>query len=484
MTNGHKSKRCGFSFITVAVTISLLYWSYIGFVSQIVIAHDAISYESFGRMVYLDGWDEYFRTGPNREPLYMFLIAVSMWMADILNVSYHEIQKIIQLLFLFITQLLTLKTLKRLRVSDYLIATALLYIGLSPGMVNSALSLFSEIATYPFVLSIVLVASKLWKNLKKESSPIAIPSSILGLLWLLLTFTKGIFELISSLFLIPFFIITGVAIRKQRSFLWKKCLIFFVMFFVSYYLPLNGYKLMNKIYNGHYALSDRGARILYGSTARRLEPMGKTNLLAGLAFAPTPDICYSHFDSQTCDFWDWSTADHLATTQLTQLGERGLSPNQAERQILWLAIKKILSNPLQYCLLTMVEGSSIFFWESSKIGFVAYPDWMDRIFWNSIFENALTFSTAFLALTAFIYLFIYIWKNRTDIFDTANLTDSRNATAFMIFLILTNYIMISCLFWILRRYVLPMAPLYVVIIIFFAHRLINVLKTTIRLRSS
>ena len=61
--------------------------------------------------------DRIFKTGPNREPVYPLLVSISMKMADLFVVSYQKILAAFQILILFLTQILSLKILKRLRVS-------------------------------------------------------------------------------------------------------------------------------------------------------------------------------------------------------------------------------------------------------------------------------------------------------------------------------------------------------------------------------
>ena len=135
-----------FPFVPFAFILSGLYWIYLALTSQMLILYDAFGYEQLGTIIYQQGWGEFFRAGPSREPFYPFLISVSMHIADACSVSYHSIQKIIQILFLLTSQFLVLKILKNLRVQPLLCALTILYLGFSPALVNAAFSLFSEIA--------------------------------------------------------------------------------------------------------------------------------------------------------------------------------------------------------------------------------------------------------------------------------------------------------------------------------------------------
>ena len=105
----------------LAFLIPLLYWAYLYFNAQMDIKHDAVGYEHLGRLLYTEGWSEYFRLGPYREPLYPFLVSVSMQLADFFHVNYQSIQKLIQISILLITQISIFKILHRLKIHEPII---------------------------------------------------------------------------------------------------------------------------------------------------------------------------------------------------------------------------------------------------------------------------------------------------------------------------------------------------------------------------
>jgi len=117
--------------IVWAFALSILYWIYLFFTSDPIVVFDAIGYEQLGRMISQEGWIKFFETGPNREPLYPFLISISMRIADILSISYLEIQKLFQIMILLSAQILTLRLFKLLDISKKIIPFILLYIGFS-----------------------------------------------------------------------------------------------------------------------------------------------------------------------------------------------------------------------------------------------------------------------------------------------------------------------------------------------------------------
>ncbi|HLD69859.1 MAG TPA: hypothetical protein VJA17_03750, partial [Candidatus Omnitrophota bacterium] len=132
-----------------------VYWLYLLFFSNMIIVYDAGVFEDAGKMIYENGWIGFFKSGPRREPLYPFLVSLSMHAGEWLGISYHYLQKFIQIIFLFSTQLLLFKLLQELKANRTLSLVIILYFGFSPAIVNSAMSLYSEIASYPFVLLIV-----------------------------------------------------------------------------------------------------------------------------------------------------------------------------------------------------------------------------------------------------------------------------------------------------------------------------------------
>ena len=139
------------------------YWIYLFFSSRMVIAMDAISYEKLGELIYRDGWLAYFRTGPNREPLYPFLISISMRIA---GEHYPVIQKIMQIFLLFFTQLLAFSILGKLKVREFFQFLVILYIGFSPAIVNSVFSLYYEILALPFVVAMILISTISWQAIR------------------------------------------------------------------------------------------------------------------------------------------------------------------------------------------------------------------------------------------------------------------------------------------------------------------------------
>ena len=104
---------------------------------------------------------------------------------------------------------MALKLLKKLTINNTIIALTILYIGVSPTLVNSAFSLFSEIATYPLILGIICVAVKAWQSILQENSTLklAFLGLALGILFILITSVKAIFEFLLPILLLPYLIL-------------------------------------------------------------------------------------------------------------------------------------------------------------------------------------------------------------------------------------------------------------------------------------
>ena len=99
--------------------------------------------------------------------------------------------------------------MRRCKIRTWIISVTLLYMGFSPAMVNSALSLYSEIAVYPFLLGIILFVAAAWQSLCAGIPGYKILPYATGfaLCFIVSTLTKAAFELIFRYFLYLFFLL-------------------------------------------------------------------------------------------------------------------------------------------------------------------------------------------------------------------------------------------------------------------------------------
>jgi hypothetical protein len=130
--------------------------------------------------------------------------------------------------------------------------------------------------------------------------------------------------------------------------------------------------------------------------------------------------------------------------------------------IVFLALSKqeIMGNPLQYILLVTLEGSKMFFWESTQVGFVTYPVGLAKLFAWLPFRSGLRLAMAFLTFLAFVYLGVLLWQGRRNILKDEN----SFLFPYLCLLFIFSFVGSYSLFGIIVRYLLPIAPLYLIII--------------------
>ena len=118
------------------------------------------------------------------------------------------------------------------------------------------------------------------------------------------------------------------------------------------------------------------------------------------------------------------------------------------------------------------------FWESTHIGFVAYPRWLLRLFDNKFFEYGLSFSTALLTLGSLVFSIQWTYRWRKVIFDPQETesADESQTLIFWILLLVLPYIGLYSLFMVITRFILPIAPLYLVMIAFSCDKILRKLK--------
>lgn len=448
--------------ITLASILACsIYWVYLIFNSQPQMSCDALGYEFLGSSIHAQGWAEYFKAGPNREPLYPFIIAFSMKIGDMFFISYSKVQILIQVLLLLITQILSLAILKKLGVNRALRIAVILYLGFSPALVNSAFSLFSEITTLPFVIGIVLMSIFLWRNVQKmRYSRIIFWGLMLALLFLGATFAKGIFRYVFMIFLIPyvFMFFRFLKAGNRKSFM--RVGVYIIVVLVVFNGLFFYYKFLNFKHNGNFEFTDRYGSLLYGNAAKRAEKLTFRMLLAHIAYIPGEGVAHRFFTPQEVEYCGFKRADYL------RKHIKGLT-NQESIVLAW---QKFLERPFQYILFMGIESVHIFFWESTQIGFVEYPAGLQRLFDFIPFKNSLRLIMSLLTSIAFIWMVVKVLKMRRVLFDTGSHESEPYQIKFFMILLVVSHAILYSFFSILTRYVLPLAPLYVISIACFLDR--------------
>lgn len=454
--------------VIIVFLICCSYWLYLIFTSQMLIRYDAIVYEELGRMIYSQGWIEYFKTGPNREPLYPLTIAVSMKIADIFAISYQLIQKTIQVMILFITQILLFKLLSRLEIKNVIKLAVVLYFGLSPAIVNSAFSLFSEIITYPFVLAIILMSLLSWQAVHHSSFRRIVALSLLtSLLFVLSAFAKGVFQYIFLFFLIPYFFVFINSIRiKNKGILLRSAtyITLALLIFNSLIIP---FKLLNKKFNDHFEFTNRYVAVLFGNAAKRVDPALTPRLVAAhLASIPGGGVCRLFFSEDECIYCEF----YLADDHQGLPSKKDISRDKRRAKILSLTVRKISKKPLQYFLFMGIEALRMPFWESTQMGFVSYPPWLEKLFHFGLFKNSLRLVTSLFTFLGLFYLIRVVFKHIKKLFDLSGDEDPRLIVCFFALLIILSYTGLYALFSIVTRYSLVIASLYLIGIACFTDR--------------
>lgn len=445
---------------------SFAYWVYLFLTSHMIISCDAISYEAIGEMLVKKGWVEYFSSGPHREPLYPLLVSFSMRIGSAFSLSYQSVQVFLQFLILFITQLLTLRILRLLNINEWISALTVLYLGISPAIVNSALSLYSEIATYPLILVIILLMQYSWSSFSGPKKKVILFAVLSGLAFVAITLSKGIFEVVTPAFISLFFL--SAIFTRRREFIQNALIHLFIVLVVFYGLT-TCYKLTNKIFNQHFLITNRGGQMLYGSAARRTEPLTGKDFLVALAYIPGEKVCKSIFGQEKCFPWSLHRYDELGYSKINQLKASGFTSAEVEKMTRHAAIIKILQKPWQFSLLWFTEGLKMFFWESTQIGFVSYPPGLTKVFNRVLFKNGLRLFMSVLTFVALTYLVIYLFRRGREIIVSQE--DNRIILLWIILLI-SIFSSAHALCLIVPRYALPMAPLFLIISSFFAQKVL------------
>ncbi len=456
--------------IFFSLVIPFVYWIYLAFHTQIVIVFDAMMFEKFGATIYKQGWAEFLRTGPHNEPLYPLLISLSMRLSDVLSISYQSVQKALQMIILLSTQILTIKLLNELKVNRRITAAVVFYLGISPAMINSVFSLWSEIAAYPFVVGIILLFSSVWKNILKENVRPALATGLtLGAIFAGVTLVKAIFQVIFLIFILLFLLGTIFFLKKKSQTAFRNTLVVASSAFVIYQACVLPYMFANSKFNGHFTIADRGPWIIYGKAAKRAEKLTPKDFGAAIAYAAGEGVCKKFWGETECLKWSPVPVDNYGHSKLEELKTKGLSGKEIDRTLLKLTLEKMRERPFQYAVLMGIEGFKMMFWESTKINYVKYPPWLEHLYDWAPVKDGVRFLLSFLTIAALGYSFFYVWKNRRELHtQTAQSTLVFTLCSILIFLMI--YIGMYSFFFIVPRHVFPIVPLYLVVIAFFIQK--------------
>ncbi len=433
--------------------------------STMVISADALGFESLGKVLYEKGWIDFFVHGPQREPLYPFLISWSMRIAGLMNIPYQKVQMVLQFSILFITQIFVLIILGRLGVSRVLRTAVGLYITISPALTNSALSLYSEVLTYPLILGIVASAVYAWRCLGGKSIIRIVGAGVItSFFFISLIFAKVAYYYSFFIFHIPFLLLALVSlvVKQKRKVFWNVVFYFSLTIGLVHFFVIS-YKLINHRFNGYFEFTDRGAGHFWTGAAERTEPHTGSALLAHLAAVPGEGICKRFFSEDECRKVSFFGSDDLRVAATSNLLS-GLPSSIHSRVLMSNGFELISRRPFQYALLYSIEGLRSFFWETSRLGFVDYPGWLGVVYRNNIFNDTLRVVISTLTIFSFFYLVIQLIKKFMIGDNFYRSPNDRDVFSFFTIIMIISHTAIYALANIVTRYCLHIAPLFLICI--------------------
>lgn len=441
-----------------------MFWIYLVFSSQMTIAYDSIGFENGGRILNSEGLRGYLKNGPQKEPLYSYTISLSMKLADVLHVDYKKVQTCFQIILLFLGQIFLYRILLLLKLNETITAISLLYYGLSPGLISCGFDLYSEIVTLQFILLSIFLMSKAWRFLLEEDLKFVILYAFLfAFTATLATFSKAVLLVLYPLFVLPFAVVLGHCLVTRKKRRGQCAVIFLIIFFTVFNSAVNGYKSLNRKYHGSYSFTDeRGSTMFYTLALKRTAPLKQEFLSMALLMIPGENVCRSVY-GQACYQWMYDGSADLGQQKRSELGSYHVPEDKIERTLVLSAVRQILSNPLQYSFFNFLEAIKMFFWESTKIGFVSYPQWLTSIHDNFLVKNALRLIMGLLTLFSVGYVAVYLLKNRREAHS------ERYQCLFFLFFFLVLFIGLYSLVMTVVRYSLPVTPLFIAVLAFTAN---------------
>ncbi|MCD4781639.1 MAG: hypothetical protein K8S27_13980 [Candidatus Omnitrophica bacterium] len=447
------------------------YWGYLFFASSFDIAHDAVGYQNLGKMVHQKGWKEYFITGPNREPVYIATIALSMKLGEMFSLNYQYFQKLTQVLCLFISQLMVLVLLRRLQIRRGVQMLVIFYMGFSPALVNAAFSLYSEIAALPFVPLLLVCCLMSFQRIFSSENKNPVSFGIYtAFVFMAATLCKGIFHYV-------FLTLAGIlgmavlfALYKKRKSLLVSIILFLCPLVMIYSLGIGGFMALNKHYNGHFEITNRYAGALFGVAYKRTNPVTSRIVMSHVAAIPGWGVCRMFFTEEECRYTEFYASDmyYMGPTLTNQL--KDLPEEEHYTATIQFAFDRIKQHPFRYTMFCLIEAPKMFFWESTRIGFVNYPQWLHQLFVFKPVRLGVRLLMSLLTMIALGYLLLLSIKRRSMLVGPTqglNMDQQRLQTSLMILLIVFFFTGLYSLFLILTRYALPVAPLYLIAIAIF-----------------
>lgn len=458
----NNSEKFDKNFIFVFLFV-LVYWIYLILNTDPVIVYDAIGYKNAGRLLMEKGWVHYFSVGLNREPLFSFLISCSMFLEKWTNAPFHIFLKIFLLFFLSLTMAGVYQLVRLMGTSHKIAILAVFYLGISPALINSTLWLWSEAATYPWVIGIVLSSIKIWQGIHecRKTTEVLFSSVCLAVMFFMLTMVKAIAALVFVIYLWPYVGAGIYYIFKRDLRRLGRVLLALLMVAGFYFVMIEEYKNLNFRYNGHYQITFQDSGVLFGNTIRRLLPLNMDRINQALLFTPRLGFCQEFYHGE-CIFWGCQFSDGITSKVFQEMDALGLNDQEKQAFFMSESLRWIKAHPIQEFFMSCLEASKMFFWET-KLFFVNYPAWLHQLHCTPLIVLGLSFTWALLSILGFIFGIRQTWK-------------LRQSSAGVAFLFTTSFIFcfmgVYSLFFIDLRYALPIVPLFVALAFVWLERLI------------
>ena len=104
------------------------------------------------------------------------------------------------------------------------------------------------------------------------------------------------------------------------------------------------------------------------------------------------------------------------------------------------------------------------FWESTHIGFVAYPNWLSNIYDNQFFARSLTICIGLATLGGLIFSLLFLIKRVPKMFLSSSAPDEAALFIFFSLLLVLPFCGLYAVLFIIKRYLFPLVPLYMILI--------------------
>ena len=462
--------------LPVAFCLLGLYWIYLLFATQPVVIYDAAGYLQLGKLLMEQGWTAYFKTGPNREPLFPLLISFSLSFQQWTGVSFSIVVKIILMLFLAATMAGVYRILRMLGVGPMISGWASFYTGASPVLLNSTLWLWSEAAAYPWVVWTIIFTVWIWRGLAEgvRAGVLARLALALAFMFIVLTMVKAVAATVFLFYLAPFYFYLIFSAARLDWFRVRRIGLVLIILAGIFSVAIHFYKSLNERYNGQYLLTDRGDWALYGNTVRRLQPLNKDRFNQAVLSVPRLGLCEKFYGRQ-CVFWTFVVSDAISNQALQKVNTSGYSSEERHQFFISKSLEWMRQHPFQQMGLMVLEGAKMFFWEN-KLYFVRYPAWLVTLYSRPALIYTLCFGWAMLSLAGLIHGMIAFGKK---IFSRQLFGDDAGCLMFTLSFVFW-FIAVYTLFFIDIRYAFPIAPLFVILAFYFIHHLQGKIQKALR----